>query len=134
RDRRMRPGRSPETTIGEGEVFRCGSSAAGVHFAFLFAPSKREQYLARYVLGEYSRGRSLDDAFEGRLCPQSLDAGRASKAARASGDRRSDRSADGARPEADARGRARHQLRRFSAAIVARAAAPVAVVPSGAAN
>ena len=33
-------------------------------FAFLFAPSKREQYLARYVLGEHGRGRSFDDVFE----------------------------------------------------------------------
>jgi hypothetical protein len=30
-------------------------------FAFLFVSTRREQYLARYVLREYARGRSLDD-------------------------------------------------------------------------
>jgi hypothetical protein len=30
-------------------------------FAFLFAKSKREQYLEQYVLREHARGRRLDD-------------------------------------------------------------------------
>lgn len=30
-------------------------------FSFLFAPSKREQYLAEYVLREHAQGRSLAD-------------------------------------------------------------------------
>jgi hypothetical protein len=30
-------------------------------FSFLFASSKRDQYLAQYVLRECSRGRSLED-------------------------------------------------------------------------
>jgi hypothetical protein len=30
-------------------------------FSFLFAPSKREQHLAQYVVRECARGRSLDD-------------------------------------------------------------------------
>ena len=30
-------------------------------FSFLFAPSKREQYLAEYVIREHGRGRPLDE-------------------------------------------------------------------------
>jgi hypothetical protein len=30
-------------------------------FAFLFVSSKREQYLAEYVVREYGRGRTLED-------------------------------------------------------------------------
>jgi hypothetical protein len=30
-------------------------------FGFLFAPSRREQYLSRYVLRECGRGRALED-------------------------------------------------------------------------
>jgi hypothetical protein len=30
-------------------------------FSFLFAASRREQYLAHYVIREHARGRSLDD-------------------------------------------------------------------------
>ena len=30
-------------------------------FAFLFVSTRREQYLAQYVLREYARGRSLED-------------------------------------------------------------------------
>lgn len=33
-------------------------------FAFLFVSSRREEYLARYVLREYERGRSLSDVLE----------------------------------------------------------------------
>lgn len=32
-------------------------------FAFLFVSTRREQYLAQYVLREYARGRSLKDVF-----------------------------------------------------------------------
>ena len=30
-------------------------------FSFLFAPSRRDQYLAEYVIREHGRGRSLED-------------------------------------------------------------------------
>jgi hypothetical protein len=30
-------------------------------FSFLFAPSRRDQYLAEYVIREHGRGRPLDD-------------------------------------------------------------------------
>lgn len=33
-------------------------------FAFLFVRSRREQYLVRYVLREYRRGRSLRDVLD----------------------------------------------------------------------
>jgi len=33
-------------------------------FAFLFVRSRREEYLSRYVLREYARGRSLQDVLE----------------------------------------------------------------------
>lgn len=33
-------------------------------FAFLFVRSRREDYLAQYVLREYARGRSLRDVLE----------------------------------------------------------------------
>jgi hypothetical protein len=33
-------------------------------FSFLFARSRREEYLAQYVLREYARGRSLRDVLE----------------------------------------------------------------------
>lgn len=33
-------------------------------FASLFVSTRREQYLARYVLREYARGRSLDDVLD----------------------------------------------------------------------
>jgi hypothetical protein len=33
-------------------------------FAFLFATSRREQYLERYVLREHARGRALADIFD----------------------------------------------------------------------
>ena len=32
--------------------------------AFLFGPSRREEYLARYVVREYARGRSLNDVLD----------------------------------------------------------------------
>jgi len=35
-------------------------------FSFLFARSKREQYLAEYVLREHARGRSLDEILADR--------------------------------------------------------------------
>jgi hypothetical protein len=34
-------------------------------FAFLFITSRREQYLAQYVLREHARGRTLADILEG---------------------------------------------------------------------
>jgi hypothetical protein len=33
-------------------------------FGFLFATSRREQYLARYVVREYGRGRSLQEVLD----------------------------------------------------------------------
>ena len=33
-------------------------------FAFLFASSRREQYLAQYVIRECARGRSLDEVLD----------------------------------------------------------------------
>jgi hypothetical protein len=33
-------------------------------FAFLFVRSRREEYLSRYVLREYTRGRSLEDVLK----------------------------------------------------------------------
>jgi hypothetical protein len=33
-------------------------------FAFLFAPSRREEYLERYVLREHARGRPLADVLD----------------------------------------------------------------------
>ena len=33
-------------------------------FAFLFARSRKEDYLARYVVREYARGRSLQDVLD----------------------------------------------------------------------
>ena len=33
-------------------------------FAFLFVRSRREEYLSRYVLREYARGRSLQDVLK----------------------------------------------------------------------
>jgi len=32
--------------------------------AFLFAPSRREKYLAHYVIREHARGRSLEDILD----------------------------------------------------------------------
>ncbi len=33
-------------------------------FSFLFVSSRREQYLARYLIREYASGRSLDDVLD----------------------------------------------------------------------
>jgi hypothetical protein len=33
-------------------------------FSFLFAPSKRDQYLAEYVIREHGRGRPLEDVLD----------------------------------------------------------------------
>jgi hypothetical protein len=35
-------------------------------FSFLFARSKREQYLSEYVLREHARGRTLDEILDDR--------------------------------------------------------------------
>ena len=33
-------------------------------FSFLFAPSKRDQYLAEYIIREHGRGRPLEDVLD----------------------------------------------------------------------
>lgn len=40
------------------------SFKGGNPFAFLFASTRREQYLAQYVLREYGRGRPLKDVLD----------------------------------------------------------------------
>jgi hypothetical protein len=40
------------------------SIKGGNPFAFLFASTRREQYLAQYVLREYGRGRALKDVLD----------------------------------------------------------------------
>ena len=51
----------PRRAHPEGMRFSLRGSSA---FSFLFAPSKREQYLAEYVIREHKQGRSLEDVLD----------------------------------------------------------------------
>jgi hypothetical protein len=50
--------------LEEEEVVQRMSFRGKNPIAFLFAPSRREEYLAHYVLREYARARSLKDVLD----------------------------------------------------------------------
>src|SRR4051812_40244492 len=55
-----REGRAPASTRGGSMRFFNGRSL----FTSLFAPSRSDEYLARYVLREHARGRPLDEVLD----------------------------------------------------------------------